>query len=171
MDLSIFANFSSGNDIYSAWRSGGYLSGGPSGSVNIGGGVDGLGYSDFGALKETVQNRWTGPGTSNTSPRAISRGTGAATYNSQASSRWVEDATYIRIRNITLGYTFPHTTTEKLSIDNLRLYLTANNLFTFTKYSGYTPEASDTLDPRTFGADFLTAPPLRTFIFGLNLNF
>ena len=170
-DLSIFANFSSGNDIYAAWRSGGYLSGGPSGSIRVGGGVDGLGYSDFGALKETVENRWTGAGTSNTIPRAISRGTGAATHNSQASSRWVEDASFIRIRNITLGYTLPKEKIDYLPVDNLRIYLTGNNLFTFTKYSGYAPEASDSSDPRTFGADFLTAPALRTIILGLNLNF
>ncbi len=170
-DLSIFSNFSSGNDIYSAWRSGGFLSGGSAGSIRVGGGVDGLGFSQFGMLRETAQSRWTGAGTSNTTPRAIAGGTGAAFHNNQASSRWVEDGSFFRIKNITVGYTLPKDITNKWSIDNFRLYLTGSNLFTFTKYSGYDPEASDSSDPRTFGADFLTAPPLRTVILGLNLNF
>ncbi|MDO5981392.1 SusC/RagA family TonB-linked outer membrane protein [Flavivirga spongiicola] len=170
-DLSIFSSFSSGNDIYSAWRSGGFLSGGSAGSIRVGGGVDGLGFSQFGMLRETAQNRWTGSGTSNTIPRAIAGGTGAAFHNNQASSRWIEDGSFFRIKNITLGYTLPKDITDKWSVDNFRLYLTGSNLFTFTKYSGYDPEASDSSDPRTFGADFLTAPPLRTVILGLNLNF
>ncbi|WP_420603089.1 SusC/RagA family TonB-linked outer membrane protein [Flagellimonas sp.] len=170
-DMTIFSNFSIGNDIYSAWRSGGFLSGGSAGSIRVGGGVEGLGFSQFGLLKETAENRWTGPNTSNTVPRAIAGGTGAAFHNNQASSRWVEDGSFFRIKNITLGYTLPKDVSNKLSVDLLRFYVTGNNLFTFTDYSGYDPEASDSSDPRTFGADFLTAPPLRTVILGLNLNF
>ncbi|QKX05106.1 TonB-dependent receptor [Aquimarina sp. TRL1] len=171
IDLSIFSSFSIGNDIYAAWRSGGFLAGGAAGSIRVGGGVDGLGFSQFGMLRSTAQNRWTGPGTSNTTPRAIASGTGAAFHNNQASSRWVEDGSFFRIKNITLGYSLPDTLIKKLSVDNFRIYTTGTNLFTFTKYSGYDPEASDSSDPRTFGADFLTAPPLRTVILGLTINF
>ncbi|TMU50432.1 TonB-dependent receptor [Flagellimonas algicola] len=170
-DLTVFSNFSFGNDIFSAWRSGGFLAGGSAGSIRVGGGVEGLGFTQFGQLKETAENRWTGPGTSNNVPRAIAGGTGAAFHNNQASSRWVEDASFFRIKNITLGYTLPNEVSSKLSMDTLRFYLTGNNLFTITDYMGYDPEASDSSDPRTFGADFLTPPPLRTVILGVNVKF
>ena len=168
IDLSISTTFSSGNDIYAAWRSGGFING--SGGITTAAGFEGLGFADFGVSKVVAENRWTGSGTSNTTPRAIASGT-AASHNNQASTRWLEDGSFFRVKNITLGYTLPQAVLDKLLIDKLRIYVTGSNLFTFTKYSGYDPEASESADPRTFGVDFLTAPPLRTVTLGLNLNF
>ncbi|MEP6734056.1 MAG: TonB-dependent receptor [Chryseolinea sp.] len=87
-------------------------------------------------------------------------------------SRWVEDASYVRLKNITLAYTFPGMTTSKLGVKRLRTYVTAANLFTITKYTGYDPEVSsfNSSDAR-LGVDFGSYPTSRSFIFGIDLSF
>lgn len=87
-------------------------------------------------------------------------------------SRWVEDASYVRLKNITLAYTFPGITTSKLGVKRLRTYVTAANLFTITKYTGYDPEVSsfNSSDAR-LGVDFGSYPTSRSFIFGIDLSF
>ncbi|MDN5201680.1 TonB-dependent receptor [Fulvivirgaceae bacterium BMA10] len=152
-DLSIFMPFSVGNELY--WN-----------RFEL----DALGGRDRNMRQESVDNRWTGPGTSNSVPRAIAL-SGPANHNFQSSDRWLEDASFISLRTITLGYNLPKSLLEKVGVSSLRAYVSANNLKTFTKYPGYTPEASDSRDARSFGRDFVTAPPLRTFIFGINANF
>lgn len=85
-------------------------------------------------------------------------------YNSQVSSRFVEDGSYLRLKNLTIGYTLPQKITKKAYINKLRFYVTANNLLTLTKYSGYDPEVGG-------GIDYGNYPQSRTFMFGLNLGF
>jgi len=94
--------------------------------------------------------------------------------NDRLSTRYIEDGSYIRIKNITLGYTFPKTVLEKARIDNLRLYMNIQNLYTFTKYSGYDPEVgASTQDSTglTFGVDNGRYPSPMTCSFGVNITF
>lgn len=111
-------------------------------------------------------NRWTGEGTSNSVPRM----TTAATSNNVFSDFFVEDASYLRIQNVQLGYTINPDFTEKAGITKLRLYAGVNNLYTFTKYSGFDPGASSGA-PLSSGIDFGFYPVPRTYLIGLNLNF
>lgn len=84
---------------------------------------------------------------------------------------FVEDASYLRLSTITLGYTLPNELTRKAKIENLRIYVTLNNLYTFTKYSGYDPEVSTSGDALTQGIDSSSFPRTRGCVIGLNLNF
>ncbi|WP_183580863.1 TonB-dependent receptor [Mucilaginibacter sp. X5P1] len=84
----------------------------------------------------------------------------------------VENGSYLRVRNITLGYRFSDAFAKKISLKTLRLYATAQNPFLITKYSGYNPETSvNGADPTTPGVDQGTYPIARTFIFGVNVGF
>ncbi|MGS2726461.1 SusC/RagA family TonB-linked outer membrane protein [Psychroserpens sp. BH13MA-6] len=113
-----------------------------------------------------VLGRWTGEGTSNTVPRV----TTAATTNNVFSDYFVEDASYVRIQNVQLGYTLPLTLTEKFELSKVRIYAGVNNLYTFTKYRGYDPGASSGA-PIGGGIDFGFYPVPRTYLVGVNLNF
>ena len=114
----------------------------------------------------TSLNRWTGEGTSNSVPRL----TTAATANNIFSDYFVEDASFLRIQNIQLGYSLPSTVTDKLKISKLRLYASVSNLYTFTEYTGYDPAASSGA-PIGGGIDYGFYPAARTYTLGLNLNF
>ncbi|UVV60251.1 TonB-dependent receptor [Bacteroides thetaiotaomicron] len=94
-------------------------------------------------------------------------------YNVQTSTRYLEDASYFKLKTVTLGYTLPESITKKIHVNSLRVYVSADNLLTFTKYSDYDPETSFSGSPgdSNYGVDFGLQPVLRTFIFGLNLNF
>ncbi|HVU84033.1 MAG TPA: SusC/RagA family TonB-linked outer membrane protein, partial [Puia sp.] len=105
--------------------------------------------------------RWTGEGSSNYMPRAIY---GDPNQNNRVSSRYIEDGSYLRIKNITLGYTFPRRLTQPLKLSSLRLYASCQNAFTFTHYSGFDPEVG------VNGVDYSVYPVTRTFSIGLNLN-
>jgi hypothetical protein len=84
----------------------------------------------------------------------------------------VEDASFIRLNNITLGYTLPKSLVKRARIESLRFYVTGNNLHVWTKYSGYDPEVSTRRGtPTTPGVDYSAYPRSRSYIFGLNLNF
>jgi hypothetical protein len=156
-DLNIFASFSHGNKIFSYWRGNSY-----------GDGIDGVGGNQFNMLSTTTDHRWQGAGTSNTVPRAIWP-TANGNYNKQISTRFLEDGSYFRIKNITLGYTFQPQ--NMAVIKNIRLYVGAQNLLTFTKYMGYDPEVSYLIDPRNMGLDAGTVPQLKSFMVGLNAKF
>ena len=83
---------------------------------------------------------------------------------------FVEDASYLRLQNVTIGYTLP--VAEKLGISKLRTYLSANNLFLFTKYTGYDPDVNTTRNNGLIrGVDYGSYPKTRNFIFGINLVF
>ena len=92
--------------------------------------------------------------------------------NQRNSSRWVEDGSFIRLNNVTFGYTLPKKITNQLYFQNLRLYLSAQNLLTFTKYSGFNPETSYNQDSVLApGTDYGMYPLARVFTFGFNLTF
>jgi TonB-linked SusC/RagA family outer membrane protein len=92
---------------------------------------------------------------------------------SQASSRYIVDGAYMRLRNITFGYTFAGSMLKKVRMEKLRLYVSAQNLMTFTKYPYWDPEVNaDSFDSNIAkGNDFYTPPQPRTFLVGINVNF
>ena len=83
----------------------------------------------------------------------------------------VEDASYLRLSNLTFGYTFPKQVVRKIGLSKLRLYFTGNNLLTWTPYTGFDPEVSNMRSPLTPGVDFGAYPRSRSFIFGANISF
>lgn len=92
--------------------------------------------------------------------------------NNRMSSRFVEDGSYLRIKNISLGYTFPQKWTRKWHIENLRVYMNIQNAFTFTKYKGYDPEVGAyNYNVLLRGVDYARYPSQRIYTVGLNLSF
>ena len=91
----------------------------------------------------------------------------------QRSSRWVEDGSYIRMKNITLAYNLPLSLLSKINVSGLSAYITAANLFTITKYTGYDPEVSsfNAAGAGGLGIDLSNYPTSKTFMFGINLTF
>lgn len=87
------------------------------------------------------------------------------------SSAWVQDASYLRVRNVSLSYDFSKAITQKIHLSGLRLYVTGTNLYTFTNYVGFDPETSSQGDGLSKGGDYLGYPPARSFIFGANITF
>lgn len=84
----------------------------------------------------------------------------------------LQDGSFVRIRNISFGYALPSSLVNKLKLNSVRIYATATNLFTFTKYNGFDPEVSNSGDDlRAAGLDFGTYPQARTYSFGVNLSF
>jgi len=110
-------------------------------------------------------NRWQNPGDITNVPQARlygSNGTGAST-------RYLSKSDFVRLRNLTIGYTLPKTTLKDAGISSVRFYATGVNLLTFTNYTGYDPEARR--DDGAIGEEFYSAPPARTIALGVNINF
>ena len=102
-------------------------------------------------------------------PRAI---IGDPNDNKRISDRYVEDGSYLRMKNISFGYTFPKKWISKVGIENLRLYCNIQNLFTITGYDGYDPEIGvSTMSPNVYGVDYGRYPSPTTYSFGLNMSF
>ena len=120
-------------------------------------------------LPKTILNRWTGEGTSNTQPRFMFD---SPNNNYRSSNLWVEDASFLRARNVQLGYTLPQKWTQKVAVQRFRVYVQAENLFTLTKYSGCDPEVTGGNGfSSDLGVDRGVYPQSRTFSVGVNLNF
>ncbi len=117
-------------------------------------------------LPSYMLNRWTGEGTSNKIPRFTFTDDN---NNWTSSDLFVKDGSYMRVKNVTLGYTLPSKWARKALISSLRLYVAAENLFTFTKYEGFDPEISS--GGTSLGIDRGVYPQARTYTFGVNLNF
>jgi len=109
--------------------------------------------------------RWTGPGTSNDFPR-LSTSDPNGNFNNP-SGFYLTDGSYFRIKNLQIGYTLPQNLLAKYGVQRLRVYFSANNLVTFTKYSGYDPEIGGS----SYSIDRGVYPQARTFMFGVNLGF
>ena len=141
-DLSIFLQGVQGNDIFNA--------------NNV--------FQESMAVAQNqttkVLGRWEGEGSSNNIPRAIFND---PNNNSRISSRFLEDGSYMRIKNVTLGYTLPHSLLNN-TFQKARIYLSAQNLFTFTKYSGFDPEVPAN------GVDYNVYPVTRILSVGLNIT-
>jgi TonB-dependent starch-binding outer membrane protein SusC len=122
-------------------------------------------------------DRWTGPNSTNKYPRASVNSGNAFKGNSSSNFLWsninVYDGDYLRLKNITLGYTLPKELTGKIGISKFRLYFTATNLLTFTNYPGSDPEIGQVVasDPSTYGIDRGLYPSSKTFTGGINVTF
>jgi TonB-linked SusC/RagA family outer membrane protein len=129
--------------------------------------TDGWGLEPFiqGAAPtlDFVNNRWTGPGTSNFYPK-IYYGWDGTNPNRRASTWYLQDASFLRLKNLTVGYIIPANITSKVSIDRIRLYFSGDNLLTFTKYKGLDPE-------RAGDGRFVQYPQNKIVSFGVNVEF
>ena len=161
VDIQLFFQGVAGNSIYNAQRQ--MLEG------------DGSGYALASYMKdevwvgytEVVQNAMLSKGVNyfelenrnGTIPNPLGSPT-----NTENSTRFIEDGSYLRLKNLQIGYTLPKKVTEKFYCSRLRFYATASNLFTITGYKGYDPEVGG-------GVDYGNYPQSRTFTFGLNATF
>lgn len=117
---------------------------------------------------------WRGEGTSNTVPRPTLAGTFTGGFgNNLVSTRYLEDASYFKFKTITLGYSLPHSLLSKIHVTGARIFVSLDNFFTLTKYSGYDPEFSYESNPtgNSYGADFGEQATLKSFIIGASINF
>jgi hypothetical protein len=112
---------------------------------------------------KSVLNRWTPNNKSMTMPRASFDD---PTGNTVFSDRWIEDASYLRLKQLTINYTLPSTRFYK----EIKLFITASNLFTLTQFSGYDPEFMYMNNPFYMGIDYGSIPQTRSFIVGLKLG-
>ena len=147
-DLNIFFQWSYGNDILNANRLA--FENGASGNRNM-----------FKAFK----NRWTFENQNTDMPRAKAQG------NTVYNSRYVEDGSFLKLRNISLGYTFPKSVLRKMHLSNLRIYLSAENIATITNYQGMDPEVSVRHSVLTPGFDWSSYPRAFNASLGLNITF
>jgi len=115
----------------------------------------------------SVLNRWQNPGDITDIPRACF----ASSINSEVSDRFVEDGSYLRVKNVTLSYDFKSSVLKSLLISNLSVFVSGQNLLTFTKYTGYDPEVSVSTNPTALGVDTGTYPNVRGYTFGVNVDF
>ena len=116
----------------------------------------------------SVADYWTPENNTSSTPRLRTQ----EHQNKKISDRWVEDGSYLRIQNVTLGYNFPSDLLEKIKISRLKVYGSVQNLYTFTKYTGYDPEVgSFNQDALLMGVDNGRYPTPRTFTLGLNVEF
>lgn len=143
-DLNMMWQGTAGNDIYDATR-----------------------RTDIATsnLPSWMLNRWTGEGTSNRIPRFVQ----GDNVNWQSSDLYVYNGSYLRLKNIQLGYTLPAALTQKVFISSLRFYVAAENLFTFTKYHGFDPEISS--GGTSLGIDYGVYPQARVWTIGASLSF
>ena len=115
-----------------------------------------------------VLTRWENPGDITNMPGVDP---GDLNHNSDVSSRYIEDGSYLRLKSTTLGYDLPKSACQLIKSEKIHIYITAENLLTITKYSGYDPEVDAYGAGLSQGVDFGSYPQSRTFMFGLNVNF
>ncbi|MFV0291216.1 MAG: SusC/RagA family TonB-linked outer membrane protein [Mangrovibacterium sp.] len=144
-DFSVFLQGTVGNDIYDASRR-----------------TD-ISYMNLPAY---MLDRWTGEGTSNTIPRFVFQDDN---QNWTSSDLMVKDGSYMRVKNVTLGYTLPSQLTRRAFIEKLRIYVMGENLLTFTKYEGFDPEISS--GGTSLGIDRGVYPQARVYTIGASINF
>lgn len=130
-------------------------------------------YRAFNLTQRYYDERWTGEGTSNTQPRASWSG---KANNTKPSTRFLEDGSYLRLKNLQLGYTLPDNMTKRLGMHRARVYVVAHNLLTFTAYPGLDPEmtTSDNATPEgdtAAGIDWGTYPLARSYNVGIQISF
>ena len=148
VDFSFMFQFSYGNDVFNAQRMVGNQS-----------------DLERTNMMGEIRNRWRPGNASNTVPSAkgIIRG--------DVTSKFIEDASFLRLKNVTIGYTLPHKWMRSIYVTKLRIYATAENLFLLTRYSGYDPEVSMEKSNLMPGFDWGAYPKSKVFTLGLQVNF
>lgn len=160
-DLDINLQYALGHKLYAAWKAG------AGGASNQGG--NSSGYAIFAGDWE---KRWTPENPSGTEPRAVAGGAAYTNNTRSYTTRFLENADFLRIANITLGYTLPSSLTRNIGIERARFYASVTNLYTFTPYDGFDPEVALWPSQSTYrGYDSGAIPRPRTFLFGFNLSF
>ena len=147
IDLNIFLQGVEGNDILNYTRL--WLE-------------DGVGRRN---ASSELLNRWTPTNTNTDVPNA------SITRKQSLSTRWIEDGSYIRLKDVTLGYSLPEEVVKKIKVSSLRLYVSGQNLWTKTDYSGFDPEVGRGGDIEAIGVDFGSYPNTRNISLGMNLSF
>ena len=151
-DVSAFVQFSLGNDVFNAMRI----------------------YTDqYGSFEDNhttrALDRWTPQNTNTLEPRAV---WGDPNNNTRDSSRFIEDGSYVRLKNLVVGYTLPASLASRMGARTARIYFQGQNLLTRTDYSGFDPEVNYSGQSSvTRGTDFYTLPQTRTVTVGFNLGF
>ncbi len=150
VDLNVFFQYSYGNSVFNYNR-----------YFFEHGGTRTTGYS------AQQLDRWQKPGDITDIPRM-----GTKNYNNNfRPSRHVEDASYLRLKNVSLGYNLPSSVASKIKASKIRVYVSGQNVLTFTKYTGFDPEVSGGGSETIQGIDLGVMPQLRTFMGGINLTF
>ncbi|MBC7873337.1 MAG: SusC/RagA family TonB-linked outer membrane protein, partial [Ferruginibacter sp.] len=175
-DMSMFMNFSLGNDIYNANKielTNGYTANANQLAINVNRWRT---ITTTGQTAQFVNGTGQAVGLAPDILNALNanatlwqplRGAGAFYPHSWA----IEDGSFLRINNVSIGYSIPANSIAGVKVSKLRFYLTGNNLVTFTKYSGYDPEVSVRSSPLTPALDYSAYPKSRSFIFGVNATF
>lgn len=158
-DLNVLFNFIVGNQIFNHSRAT---------YENLGWSRLGLGFPlPDGNNHRLADNRWMEPGDVTDIPRASLTNVNWREY----SSRWLEDGSFLRLRMINLGYNFTPQRVERIGVRSLRVFVQAQNLLTWTRYTGLDPEVSQNArDPRLAGSDFGTFPQTRSVSLGFNIG-
>ncbi|MCH8515921.1 MAG: TonB-dependent receptor [Cyclobacteriaceae bacterium] len=116
-----------------------------------------------------IERRWRQPGDITDIPRATESD---PNINNRISSRFIEDGSYLRLKNLTLGYNLPSDLIRSWGLSRCRVYFSGQNLLTFTNYSGLDPEVNYSgVSNQVFGTDFFTYPQARTYTLGINVDF
>ena len=147
LSLSVLMTASVGNDIYNASK------------------IDMVSMLTGANQIKDVLRRWRVPGMITDVPKA------GEVENLKTSSRWIEDGSYLKIKNITLSYNITHPALRKANIARIQPYITLDNMITFTNYSGYDPEMSQYTSATSMGVDWGTYPCVRSVVFGVNIDF
>ena len=150
-NLSVFLTYSYGADIYAQWMTG------PTRMGNY-----------QGLLQEWCDNRWTGPGSTNKYPRPVYSYHG---NNSRASTYYLKDGSFIKLKSVMLSYSLPQKWTEAMKMKSVRLYLQGENLALISKYPGWDPEISNNINPALIGSDNYGVPVPRIYKLGVNISF
>ncbi len=157
-DLMIFFQGAFGQSLYKMYEQG------LEGAASLG-----AAPSVTNIFKEVWDNRWTTVGQQSSQPRVVGGAQGG--FNTNNSTRFLEKASYVRLKNITLGYTLPNQLLSKAKIKSARVYISGQNLLTFTGYSGFDPEI--TTDPTVwnYGVDMGAIPQMKSVQLGLSIKF
>ena len=151
LNLNVFFTYSYGADIYAQWMTG------PTRMGNY-----------QGLLQEWCDNRWTGPGSTDAYPRAVYSYHG---NNSKSSTYYLQDGSFIKLKSLMLSYKLPQKWTDAMKMKSARVFVQGENLALLSKYRGWDPEISTSLDPSLIGIDNYGVPTPRIYKLGVSLTF
>jgi len=155
-DVSMFLQGAYGNKIY----------------MQINQDIEGF-YRGFTVTQRYFDERWTGAGSTGTQPRPSWT---SKSNNARPSSRFLEDGSYLRLKNVQLGYTMPENSLKTIGMSNVRFYVSGSNLYTLTKFPGLDPEMTVSDNAKgegdnAAGIDWGTYPSAMTVMFGIDITF
>ena len=150
-NLSVFLTYSYGADVFAQWMQG------PTRMGNY-----------QGLLQEWCDNRWTGPGSTNKYPRAVYSYHG---NNSKSSTYYLQDGSFIKLKSVMLSYQLPQKWTDAMKMKSMRVFVQGENLALWSRYPGWDPEVSTSLDPSLIGIDNYGVPTPSIYKIGVNVSF